>query len=88
VSKPAEVIIIKEGVLESWLNDAGTFVMFATLIGIGVLIGSPAMQWVGGIIGFIAIGTRPTLHRKRMTIAEARAKLDSFDAAPTQVGAA
>jgi hypothetical protein len=89
VNKPVEVIILKETVLESWMTDAITFALFLALIGIGVLLGSVAMQWVGGIVGFIAIGSREKLKAHRMTIGEARAKLDSLEsAAPTQVGAA
>lgn len=41
------VILITETTLQSWARDAGTLAMFIALIGIGVWLGSAAMQWVG-----------------------------------------
>jgi hypothetical protein len=53
--KPKTYIIVIEPVGKSLARDAGTFAMFAALIGLGVLLDSAAMQWVGAIIGFLAI---------------------------------
>ena len=53
-AKPqAEVIIVHETILKSVVVDATTFVLFLALIGIGWLLNSDAMQWVGAIIGFM-----------------------------------
>ncbi|KFB11054.1 hypothetical protein [Nitratireductor basaltis] len=75
-----EVIIIKEGVVQSLVRDVGTFATFLTLIGVGVLLESSAMQWAGVIIGFFVIAVRATGHAKRhtMTIEQARARLDEL----------
>lgn len=76
------VLIIKEGWVQSWLRDASTFALFLALIGIGVFLESPALQWVGALIGFfhIAGNARRMLKRESLTIPEARAKLDALEA--------
>jgi len=76
-----EVLIIHETVRESWIKDASTFALFLALIGIGVLLGSPAMQWVGALFGFLAIMYRASEARKQntFTVAEARSRLDEIE---------
>lgn len=77
-----EIIIIRETAAQSLVKDAGTFVLFASLIGVGVLLDSGAMQWVGAVMGFVTIFTwaiRST-SKNRMTIEQARAKLDEIEA--------
>ena len=49
------VINMGEPVFVSWLRDAGTFALFAALIGIGIWQESSAMQWSGLIIGFVSV---------------------------------
>jgi amino acid permease len=77
-----QLILIREKVLESWLRDAGTFALFGSLIGIGVLLESVALQWVGAIIGFLTIFVKAATARKShtMTIAQARKRLDELEA--------
>ncbi|MFI3902563.1 hypothetical protein [Ochrobactrum sp. S1502_03] len=79
-AKPQQVIIIHETVLKSWLRDASTFALFLALIGIGILLQSVALQWVGAIIGFIVVGTRASMIRKCFTISDARKRLDEMEA--------
>lgn len=79
-AKPQQVIIIHETVFKSWLRDASTFVLFLALIGIGILLQSVALQWVGAIIGFIVVGTRASMIRKCFTIPDARKRLDELEA--------
>lgn len=76
------VIIVHESIANSWATDASTFAMFLALIGIGWALGSDAMQWVGGIIGFIMVASRAADKKtsRRFTIAEARAELDKIEA--------
>lgn len=83
MSKPNEVIIIHETVIQSWVRDASSVVMFVALIGIGVYLQSGAMQWAGAIIGFITIIGRAGgySHRNKMTVAQARKRLDEIEAA-------
>ncbi|PWL18858.1 hypothetical protein DKP76_07290 [Falsochrobactrum shanghaiense] len=77
-SKP-EVIIVHETVLKSWMRDASTFILFAALIGIGVLLQSVALQWVGAIIAFITISAKATNVGRSYSIPQARAKLDQLE---------
>ena len=83
MSKEAPVVIIHETTLKSWLRDASTFALFASLIGLGIILNSGAMQWMGAIIAFLTIGGKASgLHKKnRKTIAEARQFLDDLEAA-------
>lgn len=73
------VILITETTLQSWARDAGTLAMFIALIGIGVWLGSAAMQWVGAIIGFITISVKASKLRQNLTIAQARTRLDEIE---------
>lgn len=73
------VILVHESPLQSWARDASTFALFVSLIGLGILTGSSALQWVGAIIGFITIGIRSSGRTHLMTIAEARQKLDEIE---------
>lgn len=76
-----ELIVIREPVLESIGKDAGTFVMFAAMIGLGVLLDSSAMQWVGALLFLIGVIGRSFYWMKRSTLSipEARAKLDQLE---------
>lgn len=76
-----EFVVIHETTLQSWGRDASTFVLFAALIGLGVLLDSSAMQWMGAIVGFIAVcaRTRPNVHR--VDANGARRLLDKIEAA-------
>lgn len=76
-----EVIILHETAGQSWKRDTSTLVMFVSLIGIGVYLESPAMQWMGAIIGFITICSRSMrmIKDNRMTIEQARALLDKLE---------
>jgi hypothetical protein len=78
VKPKTEIIILHETVLQSWLIDASTFVMFLALISIGVFLDSSAMQWIGAIIGFFTIVGRAS--RKRLSFDEARKRIDELEA--------
>ncbi|RVO41330.1 hypothetical protein CN093_08680 [Sinorhizobium meliloti] len=81
-TKEVPVVIIHETIVKSWLRDISTFALFAALIGVGWLLDSGAMQWMGAIIAFITILTRANgLHKKnRKSISEARQFLDDLEA--------
>ncbi|MCZ7855007.1 hypothetical protein O9X81_00090 [Agrobacterium salinitolerans] len=74
-----EVIVIHETVLQSYLADSSTFLLFAALIGLGVYLDSSAMQWVGAIIGFLTMAGRIS-RLNRLTIDQARKRLDALEA--------
>lgn len=77
----AKLILIRETAAESWTRDASTFVLVVAIIGVGVLLGSSAMQWVGALMAFIVITARATSFRKQhtFTVAEARKRLDEIE---------
>lgn len=81
MSKKPEIIIIRETMLQSWISDASSVVGFLALIGIGVYLESNAMQWAGAILGFITICGKAFERDKRMTVAEARKRLDDIEGA-------
>jgi hypothetical protein len=80
VSKEREVVIIRENVLESIIKDATTFASLSALIGLGWLIDSTAMQWLGALMGILAVGARASGYTAKhtYTIAQARARLDEL----------
>ncbi len=74
-----EVIVVHETVAKSLARDAGTFATVVGIIGVGVWCGSSAMQWVGAIMLFVAACFYPFTKSKRLTIAEARRRLDEIE---------
>lgn len=76
------VIIVHETIWKSYGRDAGSFAMVAGMIGIGVYLDSSAMQWLGAILAFAAILSSGVAMRNesRMTVPEARKKLDEIEA--------
>lgn len=55
--------------------------MFSVMIGLGVVVGSSAMQWIGGVFFLIWLTTTAKMYQKGefQTIAQARAKLDEIE---------
>lgn len=83
-SEKRTVIIIQRPLWKSLLLNAYTFALLAGLIGIGVLVGSAAMQWSGFVLGFIVLFGRAMKADPPMTITEARKRLDELQAAEPQ----
>lgn len=83
MSKSIEVIIVHETVLQSWVRDASTAALFIVLVGTGALLDSSAMQWVGAAVGFGTVISRSISagNNSRMTVDQARKRLDEIDAA-------
>lgn len=79
MAEKTTVIIIHETILQSWGRDLGAFALFLSLIGLGWLIDSSAMQWVGAIIAFIALFQRASGKVQKLSIADAREKLDALE---------
>jgi len=76
-----EIIVIKETLPERLASNAITFAFFVAFIGVGWLAESAALQWVGAILGFITLYRRASNSIARLTIDEARAKLDELERA-------
>ena len=75
-----QIIVIKETWADSLIADVGTFATFAAMIGLGVWLESAAMQWTGAIVFFLSVIAWGQAKRVRMTIAQARAKLNEWEA--------
>lgn len=75
------IILLRESWQSSLTKDAGTFVMLAGLIGLGVIVGSSALEWIGALMGMfwlVAKTTRAT-EKYKFTIADARKRLDELE---------
>lgn len=83
IEKPkTEFIIIHDTTSRAWRRASSTFLLFVSMIGIGVVVGSVAMQWAGFFIAVIVLFSRVgSSAPKRMTRDEAIAFLRSGDAA-------
>ena len=81
---PTAIILVHETVWQSWARDAGTFLLFASLIGIGIAADSDAMQWIAAIMAFITTFARSSGNVERLSVEEARAKLDAIEAASNE----
>lgn len=77
-AKSVEIIIIRETMWQSIISDCFTFAMVLALIGIGLWVGSVPMQWVGAIMFFMTGLVKAGLNRKRLTVEQARARLDEI----------
>lgn len=75
------VILVHEGVRESLARDLGTFCIFATFMGLGVLVGSEPMQWVGAGLAGMAIVRATMGLSDRYTVEQARIRLDEIERA-------
>lgn len=85
-NKTVEILFVYETAAQSWLRDASSAAMFLALIGIGVWLDSGAMQWVGAILGFFVIISK-SIHlgrKNRLTIEQARKRLDEIESAHPQ----
>lgn len=71
--------VVNETLAQSLLSDAGTIAMLVSLVLVGKFIGSEALQWVGAIMGFLAVLSRASKSAPKMTIEEARAYLDKLE---------
>lgn len=78
VEKP-KIIILRETFWESLASDFGSALTLIAVVSLGVWLESDALQWIGGVVGIIALGLRIANGNRRMTIAEARAYLDDLD---------
>lgn len=77
--KKTEIMLVSETVAQSWLKDASTAALFLALVGTGWLLDSAALQWAGAFVGFTTLFMRSSGKVPRLTITEARAKLDELE---------
>ncbi len=81
MSDKPTVVLLKDTIAQSVIKNFAYFAMLTGTIGLGVYLQSSAMQWAGFFLAAITIighGMR-TLKDNRLTIAQARAKLDEIE---------
>lgn len=74
-----EIMLVHETALQSWTRDASTFVLIVAIMSIGIAAGSSAMQWLGAIMAFITMMIRASGKVPRLSISEARKRLDEIE---------
>lgn len=82
MSKTPEVIVVHESILASYLKDFATFGSLCAVVGIGVVLDSPALQWVAGLCWVIVVlgAAMKSINSQRFTVAGARKRLDEIEA--------
>lgn len=83
MSEKPPIVVIRQSVREAVISDISTVVSLVAVIGIGVLLDSAAMQWIGAILGMLSVVSRASKVARRMSIAEARAFIDKLEAEAT-----
>ena len=64
-------IVLHETLWQSFARDLISFASVVATVGLGVAIGSVAMQWVGAIVFFLIMIVRGSKHYKPMTLDQA-----------------
>lgn len=77
--KETEIMLVSETVAQSWLKDGSAAALFVALIGTGWLLDSSALQWSGAFVGFLTLALRSSGKVPRLTIAEARERLNELE---------
>jgi hypothetical protein len=82
MAEKREVICIVKNWQDTLLHDLASIATFVVMLGTGVYLDSTAMQWIGGfmwLLWFFGLATA-IQNKSRMTIAQARKRLDELDA--------
>ena len=82
MSEKTEIIVVHESVLASYLKDIASVGSLTAAVGLGIWLDSSALQWVAGLLWIVIILTVSfkSTNDKRMTIADARKRLDEIEA--------
>lgn len=78
----AEIIVVHETVLASYLKDFGSAAAFAAVCGVGILLDSQPLQWIGAVVWIVAMmsAASRTINNERLTVEAARQRLDEIEA--------
>jgi len=77
-------VVLHETIFQSWVSDAGTYAMFVALVGTGWALESTALQWVGAIMGFLAVVGHACGKTEKLTFEQARSRIDEIEASLTR----
>lgn len=82
MSEKTEIIVVHESVLASYLKDIASVGSLTAAVGLGIWLDSAALQWVAGLLWIVMILTASfkTTNDKRMTVVDARKRLDEIEA--------
>ena len=77
--KLPKVIILRETILESIIKDVFTLGSLAVLVGIGVVLSSEALQWIGAIFWMLIFVSKESREVKHSyTLEEAKTLIDKL----------
>jgi hypothetical protein len=79
------IIIIKKSALDTLLKNLSDFTLIVSIFGIGWALKSEAMQWFGFFLAAIVLIAGATKDSKKLSIEEARAKIDEIEAGMAKV---
>jgi hypothetical protein len=82
MTKQTEIIVVHESVLASYLKDLASVGSLMAAVGLGIWLDSAALQWVAGLLWIVMIllASFKSTNDKRMTLADARKRLDEIEA--------
>ena len=81
MSQETKIIIIHETMLQSYINDAGTFGGLILSCYVGYLLDSSALQWIAGLLLIIGIIYRSVSgYKNHYTVDGAQEELDRIKA--------
>lgn len=79
MANKTEIIIIRESPRESFIMDLTSSATLVLVVLIGVALHSDALQWIGGGIAVMWLFSLGSTRHKKMTIAQARKRLDDLE---------
>ena len=73
------ILVVDDRLWKSVSRDIVSIVTLFAMVGVGYVLGSVALQWIGGLIWILWIIARVDAQRKKMTISQARKRLDELE---------
>ncbi len=74
-----EIIVIRETALQSLISDVGTFITVVSIGMIGWWLDEALLKVIGGFMIMIVFFSKSKSSSKRLSISEARARLDEIE---------
>lgn len=79
---PERIILVRENFMESVKRDLFSFTVVVAMVGVGRLIDSDALEWIGGILALLVIFGKASAFGKssKMTLEQAEQKIREWRA--------
>lgn len=71
MTETVKYIVVRESIRESIIRDATSFVTLTAMVGLGIVLESDAMQWIGGLLFLFVVFGKAAGKLKKMTAEEA-----------------